>query len=121
MKATLTNDSRGAGLLDRVRQDISHLREDIGNLLSHTTRETLPNSARDLADQAKNQIAASSAYAASRLQRLRQLRRQVPVQQNHHTASWVGGALIAGAVAYGVYALCRSCCCNGSECDGMED
>lgn len=104
------SDHRGSNLLQRVRQDISHLRNDISKLLSHSTHETIPNSARDLAEQAKNQLAAGGAYATSRLRDLR---------HNHPSASnvgLVGGVLLAGAIAYGVFAICRGCC-GSSDCD----
>lgn len=99
MNPITLNDNRAAGLLNRVREDVSHLREDVGHLLSHTTRETLPQSARGIADQAKSQIAAGSAYAASRLRELR----EAPVPQK---AGWIGGALLIGVLtAAGVYAF----------------
>ncbi len=100
MKSPISIDSRATGLLDRVREDVSHLRNDIGKLLTHTTRETLPNNARELADQAKQHFAAGSAYAASRLRGFR-----TPPQR--HTGGWIGGAVLAGLIGYGVYMLCR--------------
>jgi ElaB/YqjD/DUF883 family membrane-anchored ribosome-binding protein len=115
MNSTLFNDRRATGLLNRVRQDVSNLRDDLSSLLSHTSRETLPNSAReladharssarDLADQARSQLMAGGAYAASRLRHLR------PHSTNHHSASWVGGAILTGVLAYGIYSLCRNHC-----------
>ena len=95
MKSLISSDRRATGLLDRVRDDVSRLRDDIGNLLTHTTREILPNSAREIADQAKQQFAAGSAYAASRL-------RGLGSQPQHHSANWVGGAIVTGLLAYGV-------------------
>ena len=109
MKFPLFSDRRATGLLDRVRDDVPPLRDDIGNLLTHTTRETLPNSARELADQAKQQFAAGSAYAASRL---RGLSRPPPPR---HSAGWVGGAVVVGLLAYGVYSLLRNDCCTGTS------
>ena len=87
MKSPIVSDRRATGLLDRVRDDVSRLRDDIGHLLTHTKQETLPNSAREIADQAKQHFAAGSAYAASRL---RGFTRQPP----SHSASWVGGAVV---------------------------
>lgn len=110
MNSSPFTDRRANGLLNRVREDVSHLREDIGNLLSHTTQKTLPNGARDLADQAKQQLAAGSAYAASRL---RDFRNQ---PQNPSTA-WIGGALVVGLLAYGAYALCQKSCQNKQLAD----
>ncbi len=102
MNSLLFNDRRTVGLVNRVREDVSLLRDDLGSLLTHTTRETLPNSARELAGQAKQQLAAGSAFAASRLRDFRKL----PPRQS---AEWIGGAVIvAGLVAYGIYALCRN-------------
>jgi hypothetical protein len=98
MKSNLLNDNRTAGLMNRVREDVSHLREDVGHLLSYTTRETLPNSAREIADQAKTQIAAGGAYAASRLRELR----ETPTGQK---AGWVGGAVLVGLLAAGYFAF----------------
>ena len=112
MKSSVFQDRRATGLLNRVRNDVSHLREDIGSLISHATRETLPNGARELAgharagaremaDQARSRLVEGGAYAASRL---RTLRSQPPRQQ----AGWIGGAILVGIIAYGAYAIYRS-------------
>lgn len=107
-------DRRANGLLNRVREDVSHLREDIGNLLSHTTKQTLPNGARDLAHQAKNQLAAGGAYAVSRLRNFRG-------QPQNPSTAWLGGALVVGLLAYGAYALCQKSCQNRQICDTTPD
>ena len=114
MNSSLSSDRRASGLLRRVRADVSTLREDISSLLSHTTRQTLPNGARELADQAKHQLAAGGAYAASRL---KDFRGSPPSQ----SASWVGGALVAGLVAYGIYALCRNSCAANRQQNEIDD
>ncbi len=116
MSTPLFSDRRTAGLLNRVRTDITHLRDDIGNLLSHTTRETLPNSAKELAEQAKHQLAAGGAYAASRL---RDLRYHPPRQ----SAGWIGGAVVVGLLAFGAYALLRNsgCCSSSTRVDENFD
>ena len=116
MNSPLFSDRRANSLLNRVRDDVSHLRNDIGNLLTHTTRETLPNGAREIADQAKHQFAAGSAYAVSRL---RGLRSQPPSQ----SAGWIGGAVVAGLIGYGIYALLRKngCCSRQKENSGEFD
>jgi sensor c-di-GMP phosphodiesterase-like protein len=101
MNSSLFHDRRAAGLLNRVREDVSHLREDIGSLLSHTTKKTLPNGAREIADQAKNHIVPLGAYAASRLRDFRG-------HPQRQSASWIGGALLVGVLAYGVYSLCQN-------------
>lgn len=103
MNSSPFTDRRASGLLHRVREDVSHLREDIGNLLSHTTRKTLPNGVQDLADQAKHQLAAGGAYAASRLRDFRS-------QPHKPSTAWIGGALVVGLLAYGAYALCQKSC-----------
>lgn len=105
MNSSPFTDRRANGLLNRVREDVSHLREDIGNLLSHTTKKTLPNGARDLADQAKHQLAAGGAYAASRLRDFRS-------QPQNSSTAWIGGALVVGLLAYGAYAICQKACQN---------
>ncbi len=110
MNSLLFSDRRANGLLNRVREDVSHLGDDLGNLLSHTTRETLPNGGRKIADQVKHQFAAGSAYATTRL---RNLRSQRPSQ----SAGWVGGAIVAGLIAYAVYAL-RHNGCGANQTNG---
>ncbi len=91
------NDRRTASLLSKVSDDLSHLRDDVGDLISHTTRRTLPKGAKDLADSARQGLAAG-------VSQLRSLR-------GHHpspcTTGWVGGALLVGLLAVGVYALCK--------------
>lgn len=99
MNSLLFNDGRATGLLNRVREDVSLLRGDMGTLLSHTARETLPNGARELADHAKHRIAAGGAYAASRLRDFR------ANPSSRQSAGWIGGALLVGLLAAGAYAL----------------
>ncbi len=114
MSHTLLKDRRVNDLLTRVREDVSHLREDIGNLVSHTTHSTLPNGARELAEQAKSRLAAGGAYAATRLRGLRQ-------QPPRQSAGWVGGAVVLGLLAYGAYKLYQEgCCCTRAELDDNE-
>lgn len=107
-------DRRASNLLNRVRDDISNLREDIGSLFLHTTKNTVPNSARDFADQAKSQLAAGSAYAANRFRSLRH-------QPTRQSAGWIGGAVVVGLLAVGVYALIKANCPCEEEYDGIED
>ena len=95
------NDHRTSGLLSRVREDISHLRQDVANLVTHTTRHALPKGARDLADTARHQLAAGGSYAASRL---RDLRAHPPRQ----ALGVLGGAILVGVIAAAVYAVCKS-------------
>ena len=114
MKSTPFQDRRASSLINRVRDDISHLRDDIASLLSHTTKNTFPNGAREIADQArsgardiadhaKNQLAAGGAYAASRFRDFRG-------QPRCESTSWVGGAVLVGLLGYGAYALYRHNC-----------
>ncbi|RYD82279.1 MAG: hypothetical protein EOP84_09635 [Verrucomicrobiaceae bacterium] len=127
MNNSLFSDRRANGLLNRVREDVSHLRDDIGQLLSHTTRKTLPNGARELADQAKSQFAAGSTYAAGRLRdggayaanRLRDLRSHPPTTRD--SASVIGGVVVVGLLAYGIYALCKSSQAIREEAARLED
>lgn len=95
------HDNRAAGLLSRVREDISHLRQDVANLVTHTTRHTLPKGARDLADSARHQLAAGGSYAASRLRGLR----DSPPKQ---ALGVLGGAILVGVIAAAVYVVCKS-------------
>lgn len=97
------SDGHTTGLLNRVREDVSHLRDDLGNLLSYTTTQVLPNSARELAGQAKHHLAAGSAYASSRL---RSFRAPPP----RHSSAWIGSVVVGGIIAYGIYALLRNSC-----------
>ena len=96
-------DSRAAGLLSRVREDISHLRQDVANLVTHTTRHTLPRGARELADTARHQLSAGGSYAADRF---RSLRESPPKQ----ALGVLGGAILVGVIAAGIYAVCKSEC-----------
>jgi hypothetical protein len=101
-------DSRASGLLSRVREDISLLRQDVGHLVQHTTRHTVPEGARGLADHARHRLAAGGAYASSRL---RSLRENPPRQ----ALGILGGALLVGLLAAGAYALCQGGGCPSSR------
>lgn len=126
MKSNPFLDRRSSSLINRVRDDISHLRDDIASLLSHTTKSTLPkgareiadqarSGARDFADQAKSQLAAGSAYAASRFRDFRG-------QPRYESANWVGGAVVVGLLAYGAFALYRhNCNCIANEEEEVDD
>jgi uncharacterized membrane protein YebE (DUF533 family) len=101
MNSTLFSDRRAAGLLNRVREDVGQLRDDLGTLLSHTTKRTLPKGAKDLSQHAKQGLMAGGAFAASQLRGLR---------RGHHRqpAGWVGGAVVLSLLAYGAYSLFRN-------------
>ncbi len=83
--------------MNRVREDVSTLRDDLGRLISHTTRQTLPSGARDLADQAMHRIAKRGSYAATQMREL----------GTRHPAGLIGGAVVIGLLAVGAYALTR--------------
>jgi hypothetical protein len=106
-------DPRASDLLSRVSQDVSLLRQDVSNLLSHTTRHMLPDGARGLAETARNRLTTGKQYTAEHLRALRQ-------QMNQPAAAWVGGAAVVGLLAAGVYLFCKSDCHNGS-CDEADE
>ncbi len=96
----LHNDSSKKHL-DRVTKDISQLRQDVASLFSHTTRNAIPDGARDLTDYSRDRLSAGGEFAASQLRYIR----------NHPGQSSVGilgGILILGAVGAGIYYLCKS-------------
>ena len=109
-------DPRANDLLSRVSQDVSLLRQDVGNLFSHAARHTLPEGARELADTARNRLAAGRLYTAEHLRTLRS-------QVNQPATAWVGGAVLVGLLAAGVYLFLKSDCCQASriEEDADED
>lgn len=109
-----TNDPRANDLLSRVSEDISLLRQDIGNLFSHARRHTIPESARSLADSARTRLAAGRTYSAEHLRALRS-------QMNQPPAAWVGGAIVVGLLAAGVYLFCKSDCCRADHCEEADE
>lgn len=113
MNTTPFQDPRATDLLSRVSEDVSLLRRDIGNLLSHTTRHTLPTGMRDLADSARNRLAAGRLYSAEQLRVLRD-------QVNQPATAWVGGAVVVGLIAAGIYLFCKGDCCAGCEDDDEQ-
>ncbi len=116
MNTFLCPDRRSTSLLNRVRDDVSSLRADIGSLVLDATKRTLPNSAHELADRAKSQLAAGGAYAASRLKDFRSN------SSSKQSVGWIGGAVVLGLLAYGAYALCRdSAHCQKNAADDSEE
>jgi len=99
------SDKRASTLLSRVSDDLSHLRNDISSLFGHTTRHTLPEGARELADTAKERFAAGKSYAFSQLRSLRN-------QKVDPTTGIIAGAALVGLIGLGVYALCKHNCCS---------
>ena len=112
MSASPFQDPRATDLLARVSDDVSLLRQDIGNLLSHTTRHTLPAGVRGLADTARTRLASGKVYSAEQLRALRD-------QVNQPAAAWVGGAVLFGLIAAGVYLFCSGKC--DSMCEIAEE
>ncbi|RYD37574.1 MAG: hypothetical protein EOP87_03235 [Verrucomicrobiaceae bacterium] len=110
MSASPFNDRKAIRLLSRVGDDLSQLRHDVASLISHTTHRTVPDGARQLADTARHSLETGGAYAAARL---RALRSSPP----REAAGLAGGLLLAGIIAFGVYAICKSRC----ERDLQED
>jgi uncharacterized membrane protein len=104
MRASPFQDPRASDLLSRVSEDVSLLRQDIGNLLTHTARHTLPAGARELADTAKNRLVAGKVYSTAQLRALRD-------QVNQPTTAWIGGAVLVGLIAAGIYCLSKNGCC----------
>jgi len=113
MNTTPFQDPRATDLLSRVSEDVSLLRQDIGQLLSHTARHTLPSGARELADSARSRLASGKVYTAEQLRALRS-------QINQPTTAWVGGALVVGLIAAGIYLFCKDDGCVGC-CEGEEE
>lgn len=107
-------DDRAAGLLDRVREDISHLRQDLGNLVTHTTRQTLPHGARELAGNARHQLELGRSYAVNRLRHFRHNGHPATRQ----TVGLLGGAVLVGALAAGAYLFFRGA--NGGSAGGVD-
>jgi hypothetical protein len=113
MNASPFQDPRANDLLSRVSEDVSLLRQDISNLFSHTARHTLPAGARELADSARNRLAAGKVYSAAHLRALRD-------QVNQPATAWIGGAVVVGLIAAGIYWFCKDGCCL-SGCDEDSD
>ncbi len=113
MNTTPFQDPRATDLLSRVSQDVTLLRQDIGHLVSHTARHTLPSGARELADTARNRLAAGRLYSAAQLRALRN-------QVNQPATAWIGGAVVVGLIAAGVFLFCKSDCC-GLGCSNADE
>jgi hypothetical protein len=95
------HDRRASSLFSRVREDLSHLREDVGNLVHHTARYTVPQGARDIADSARHRLVEGGHFAASRL---RSLRSNPPRQ----AIGVLGGAILVGVLAAAIFAIVKS-------------
>ncbi|MFT3991594.1 MAG: hypothetical protein QM680_09300 [Luteolibacter sp.] len=114
MSHSLFSDKRASTLLSRVSEDLQQLRHDVSSLLGHTTRHTLPDGARELADTARTRLRAGTNYATSQL---RSLRGRSP--QIDPTTGAIAGAVLVGLIGLGIYALCKHRCCDSEE--ALED
>lgn len=108
MPTTLSQDRKMKDLLSRVGEDIKQLKGDVSSLLTHTGRHTLPDSARDLRESARDRFSAGGDYAASQLHYIRQ-------HPGQSSAGIIGGLILLGAVGAGIYFLCKSDCCFAGE------
>lgn len=106
MSKLLSNDNTAKKLLGKLSDDVSSMKSELAELISHHARTTLPKSARELADYSREKF-------HSQLQHLRAHPRQ-------SSAGIVGGLVLLGAVGFGIYYLCKSDCC-GSRCDYRDD
>jgi hypothetical protein len=113
MNASLFHDPRASDLLARVSEDVALLKQDIRQLASHTARHTLPEGARILADSAKSHLATGKTYSA---EHLRALRGQIA----QPSTAWLGGAVVVGLIAAGVYWFCKEGSCSVA-CEKDED
>lgn len=113
MNASPFQDPRASDLLSRVSQDVSLLRQDVAHLFSHTARHTLPTGARGLADQARVRLSNGKLYTAEQLRALRD-------QVNQPATAWVGGAVVIGLLAAGLYLFCKGDCHHAPEADGED-
>ena len=66
-----------------------------------------------MADTARNRLNAGRNYSAEQLRALRG-------QLNQPAAAWVGGAVVVGLLAAGIYLFCKSDCCRG-RCDEADE
>ncbi|MBK1881360.1 hypothetical protein JIN85_02970 [Luteolibacter pohnpeiensis] len=97
-------------LLSRVGDDIAKLRQDVRTLITHTTHETIPHGANELADLTKAGLTASGAYAASRLRALKEY------ENSRRSAELLGSAILLGALGYGIYAWMKCRCEKQRSC-----
>ncbi|MES2996810.1 MAG: hypothetical protein V4733_08375 [Verrucomicrobiota bacterium] len=97
----MNTDPRAHDLLSRVSSDVSLLRQDIKSLFRHTTKHTLPTTAREIADCARTRLQAGRDYTTEHL-------RALGTQLNRPCTAWVGGAVVVGLLAAGTYWFLKS-------------
>lgn len=107
----MIQDRKIQDLLSCVGDDVSQLKRDVSTLLSHTGKHTIPESARDLRESARNSLHNGGQYAASYL-------RAHPAQSS---AGILGGLVLLGAVGAGIYYLCKCDSKKASEEESTED
>lgn len=96
-------DKRATDLLSRVRDDISSLQHDVKHLLTHTGHHTLPDALRTGREYAREGIG-----------------RAERVAREHPAGVSLGGVLLLGAVAAGVWLLLKGDCCAKPPVDEPE-
>lgn len=107
MNRTSFKDPRAIDLLSRVGNDISVIRDDMRHFLSHTARHTLPDGAREIVHSACSGLSAGKQHGMARLRDLR--------DHPNQPATWVGGAVVMGLIAAGVYWFCKDGCADAAD------
>lgn len=95
---TLLKDRRTIGLLNRVSNDVSQLKSDIGVLLGDTTKRAIPEGAREVSKIARQQLSVGKAYASSRMPKMK-------IPSSNCSLGLAGGVLLVGALAVGYFLL----------------
>lgn len=88
------------------------LRQDVGHLIQHAARHTLPETAREIAGTARSRLLAGRHYTSEHL-------RSLGNQLNRPATAWVGGAVLVGLLAAGTYWFLKSDPCR--TCEAPED
>ena len=104
MIKTPFHDPRVGDLLSRVGEDITVLRDDVRHLVGHTARQTLPAGAREIANTARVKLNAGRMHATERFRDLR--------EHPNQPATWIGGAVVFGLMAAGLYWFCKDGSCE---------
>lgn len=112
MPSPFSEDAKMKDLLGRVGDDLSQLRSDLSSFFAHAGRHTIPTSARDLRENARQRLSAGGDFAASQL-------RYISENPTRSSIGITGGLILLGAVGAGIYYLCKSDCCSKS-CSNEE-
>lgn len=97
----IIDDKRAADLLSRVRDDIASLQHDVKHLVTHAGRHTLPDALRNSRD-----------YAREGVERAGRIAREHPAGVS------LGGVLLLGAVAAGIWLVLKGDCCGSAAVEG---